>query len=800
MKTTPPRGRSRRIHFAAAAASALCFARAVLAQTTPPPARDKEEAVLLPQFTITETAANPYQSTQALSASRVAMPIQDIPQTISVVTSELIQDTLGQKMLDVAKYVTPIVESSLTMGSDRYQIRGYQVSHEFIDGTEISGQDGYSMSIAPYNIERVEIIKGPNAILVPGGSPGGQMNPITKSPLFTNRATATLELAQYFGTGANFDVNRVLSKDNRQAARFVGAYWYSDGYMKNSYRHGYMFAPSYALQLTPQNKVTVKAEVMQNRETNNSGLPIDPSVGSNDYARVARVLPRDWSFGDETDTRHRKTERISGELLSTLNEHITSRLFLMADHVIRSDVGGTNASISSTAGSIAGSRNPNTGLFEPGVVWTVNNSGATAVASSTNAPIPDPSTWVFNRNYGRVYLSYNELHAKNDFAGRYDFNWFKSTTIVGWAANRSTVKFLSYPAAPRPPVPASNLGSITYPGYAYQHPTATNNGGDMTGRQTDAQGFVYENLSFWKERVLVAGGYSRFSGTLKRIDTALIGYNPANPLQYKLGTNATTLGVTLKPIKEVSLFYGYNDSGGQMPGSLAAGNVSSTLRVAKGDQKEFGVKVAALNNRLTASFAHFDITQSNYPAPNSEYYVLVSQGITPPADFPSTLYLDLTSKGNEIEMTYSLSKNLTVLGNYSWFKLRQPFGVRYRATPDKNGGAYIDYRFTEGVLNGFGVNLGVDYKGEAPGDQVNPGYTTTKPLPGATKFVANQPSFKVAERTLFNLGFTYRNPRWIARVQIVNLFDKDYIQAALNRNSLYVGDPRSIRSSFTYKF
>ena len=60
----------------------------------------------------------------------------------------------------------------------------------------------------------------------------------------------------------------------------------------------------------------------------------------------------------------------------------------------------------------------------------------------------------------------------------------------------------------------------------------------MTGRQTDMQGFIYENLSFWRERVLVAGGYSRFSGTLKRIDTALIGYNPVNPLQYKLTTGA----------------------------------------------------------------------------------------------------------------------------------------------------------------------------------------------------------------------------------------------------------------------
>lgn len=781
-----------------ALAAIVVFGTVAAGQTTADPKKD--EVVTLPQFTITENAANPYQSRQALSASRVAMPIQDIPQTISVVTGELMKDSMSQRMLDVAKYVTPISESSLTMGSDRYQIRGYQVSHEFVDGTEISGQDGYSMSLAPYNIERIEIIKGPNAILVPGGSPGGQMNPITKAPSFMNRGTAMLELAQYFGNAVSFDIDRILSQDGRQAVRLVAADWYSDGYSKNKYRHGYMVAPSYAFQLNPANKLTVKAEAMQNRETNDSGLPIDPSVGSTQYARIARGLPRDWSFGDKTDTRHRATERISGELISNFTDHITSRFYVMADHVIRSDVGGTNASITSTAGPITGSRNPNTGLFEPGVAWTVDNSGATAVATSTATAIPDPSTWVFNRNYGRVYLSYNELHAKNDYAGRFDTEWFKSTTIVGWTANRSTVKFLSYPATSRPPVPANNLNSITYPTYAYQHPSATNGGGDMTGRQNDIQGFAYESLGFWSDRILLAGGVSRFDGDLKRIDTALIGWNPARPLAYKLATNAETLGVTFKPVKPIALFYGYNTSGGQMPGSLQAGNVASNVRIAEGSQREYGVKLNALNNTLTASFAHFDIRQTNYPAPNSEYYVLISQGITPPPDFPNPLYLNLNSKGWEFEFTYSYNQNLTILGNYTDYKLRQPFGVRYRATPDKNGGLYADYRFTQGALNGFGINVGVDYKGDVAGDQVNPSYTTTKPLSGSTPFVAAQPSFLVAGRTLVNLGFSYRTPKWIARLTIANVFDKDYIQAALNRNSLYVGDPRSWRASLTYKF
>ena len=191
---------------------------------TAPAAQPRDEAVVLPQFTITENPANPYQSQQALSASRVATAIQDIPQTISVIPRALIEDTMGDRMLDVAKYVTPITESTLPAGADRYTIRGFQVSHEFIDGTEISGQDGYSMSLAPYNIERIEIIKGPNAILVPGGSPGGQINPITKSPLAKDASSVTLELAEYMGNAVSFDVNRLINPKNNMAVRLVAAY------------------------------------------------------------------------------------------------------------------------------------------------------------------------------------------------------------------------------------------------------------------------------------------------------------------------------------------------------------------------------------------------------------------------------------------------------------------------------------------------------------------------------------------------------------------------------------------------
>jgi iron complex outermembrane receptor protein len=780
------------------AVAALLLGATGLAQTSPQPAAsEKKEVVTLPTFTITETQENPYRSTQALSSSRVAMDVQDIPQTVSVVTADFLKDSMSLRMLDAAKYVTPVVESTLPIGGDRYMIRGFQVSHEFVDGTEISGQDGYSASLMPYNIERIEIIKGPNAILVPGGSPGGQFNPITKSPIGKDQTSVTLELAQYYGNAISVDTNRVLSKhDGSMAFRLVAAYWNNThGYADNQFRNGYLVAPSFSWQLSPAHKLIVKAEFMQSRESITSGLPIDPSVGSDGYARIITGLPRDWSFGGDDDFRHRATERITAELLSNLGDHVTSRLQLMANHVTREDTGGAGAAIA----GFSTTRNPFTGKYEPGVSWSLDQSGATAVATSTNVGLPAPTSIVFSRTTNAVDLFYNEAHLRNDYAMKFEEESFKSTTIAGVAANFSKVQFKTYATASRPSLAITALDTITFPAWNYPQPTATNGGGNRTGKQEDLQGFLYQNLSVLQDRVILSGGISRFFGSLDRTDTT--GIPPAITFpHYSLSSTAKSYGLVVKPIKAVSLFYSYNSSGGTMPSSLNPGTYGPTFRAASGDQKEFGIKTSLLDGRLTASVAHFDIAQQNYAVPNSDYYTLIAQGKVAEANaLPNPLYLDLNSKGWEFEGQFAVTKNFFVLGNYTAFKIRQPItNVRVRAVPDRSGAVYGDYRFDAGVLKGFGVSVGVDFKSDVVGENAT-GYTTTKPLPDGS-FVPNQPTFLVAGRTLVNVGFSYRAKDWTARLQVNNALDKDYILAAGSRTAAVPGDPRNLKFSITYRY
>jgi iron complex outermembrane receptor protein len=225
------------------------------------------------------------------------------------------------------------------------------------------------------------------------------------------------------------------------------------------------------------------------------------------------------------------------------------------------------------------------------------------------------------------------------------------------------------------------------------------------------------------------------------------------------------------------------------------------FRPTSGTQDEIGVKTSLLNGRLTGSFAYFKISQENYPVPNSEWYQLTALGRNAEAALlPNPIYLDLSSKGWEFEGSYSLANNLTILGNYTSFKERQPItNVRVRAVPDKAYALYLDYRFTEGAMKGFGVSVGMDYKGDVAGEN-STGYTTSAPIAGGVGFVPNQPSFLVGERTVVNVGFSYKAKDWTARLQIANALDEDYVLAAGSRGSLIMADPRNIKTTFTYRF
>ncbi len=750
--------------------AALFSAAWLSAKAQPAPVVSGQDVVRLPVFSVVDERSSAYGAKEAVSTTRVSVPIQDVPQTVSVVTRELFDDTMGSRMLDVAKYVTPVMESSLSSGGDRVSLRGFQVSQRFIDGVNISGVDGYNMASDTTNIERLEIIKGPNAILVPGGSPGGIMNQITKSPKFKNDTSLSLIFKEYLTREASLDVNRVFA-GGKSAARLVVSGWNADGYFANQYRQGWLIAPSFTHIFGADTQFTSKVEMLYNRETQGVGTVIDPSVGTDGYAFVQKGMPRNNSWVPDTDNRERRELRWTNELDFRLGESVSARLWMMYDHAERDDQGAPGGV---PAVGYQGNRDPRTGKWVP-----LTSFGAAPTYSPT--PIVRNDSLVFNRTGQANLIIFDEVHLKNDYAWERELTDSASNTLIaGISANYQRLSWKNW-SNTRAPIDYT-LGAPVYNTPILSSRLLR----DKQAAQQDAQIFVYDRLNLLDDHLILAGGISQFWGTLERLDDGTLPSVVARSITNSL-TDAN-LGLIYKPTNAVSLFAGYNKVGGALPSSILAGEQPKSFKVQTGDQLEAGVKSSFKDGRYTMALSWFDIALDNFQVPNSAF-------VTDPTQ-PQFLFQDLTSKGIEFEVNFMLTKELLLVGNFTHLRMRDPNGVRQRMVPDNAGALFAKYEFADGSLKNFGISLGVDYMDKAPGEQAS-GITAAST---GTQTIPNQPSFYLAPRTIYTLGFSYKQPTWSVRLNIENVFDKDYIQSAGSRNSLVPGLPRTYAFSATYKF
>ena len=153
---------------------------------------DRRESFTLPPVDVQEQRSR-YVPTN-LGLSRLPQPVRDIPQSITVVPQELMQEQAVTSFRDALRNVTGI---SLAAGEgggaqgDNLTLRGFSARNDyFLDG--IRDQGSYTRDI--FNIESIEVLKGPSALLFGRGSTGGAINQISKLPRLEPLYSGTLSV------------------------------------------------------------------------------------------------------------------------------------------------------------------------------------------------------------------------------------------------------------------------------------------------------------------------------------------------------------------------------------------------------------------------------------------------------------------------------------------------------------------------------------------------------------------------------------------------------------------------------
>lgn len=123
--------------------------------------------------------AEGYRAVDSVTATKTDTPLLDVPQTISVVTREQLEDQAHHSIADVLRYVPGATIGQGEGNRDQITLRGQNTTADFfLDGVRDDVQ--YYRNL--YNIERVEILKGPYALIFGRGGGGGIVNRVQKAP------------------------------------------------------------------------------------------------------------------------------------------------------------------------------------------------------------------------------------------------------------------------------------------------------------------------------------------------------------------------------------------------------------------------------------------------------------------------------------------------------------------------------------------------------------------------------------------------------------------------------------------
>jgi len=171
-----------------------------------------QDANVLPEIQVVTSREDGF-STQKVNTTKSDKPLFETPQSISVVTRELMDARQVTTLDEAIETVAGVTSSALgRRGWDDFLIRGQSASDTmYLDGLRI-GQNNW-IAQETYGAERIEVIKGPASIYFGQVTPGGTVNIISKRPRLENFNQVGFTAGNYGYMQGSFDFGRVLNSE-----------------------------------------------------------------------------------------------------------------------------------------------------------------------------------------------------------------------------------------------------------------------------------------------------------------------------------------------------------------------------------------------------------------------------------------------------------------------------------------------------------------------------------------------------------------------------------------------------------
>ena len=266
----------------------------------------------LPAVTVTASKdKDGYVAATSASGTKTEMALRDVPQSINVVPAAVIRDQNAMSIQDIMKNIPGVGLSTGDGQRDQVFIRGFTaIGDQFVDGFRDDALYFRDLS----NVERLEVIKGPAAVLYGRGSSGGLVNRITRKP-GVDITDVALSLTNTNGRRGEVDVGRVGETVDW---RVTGAREVSDSYREQQFIKRTALAPSVAIRLSGATKLLLQGDYLEDRRLTDFGIPSwhgrPVAVDAGTYYGAANARDADFSQSRVVSTAATLTHKFSDSL------------------------------------------------------------------------------------------------------------------------------------------------------------------------------------------------------------------------------------------------------------------------------------------------------------------------------------------------------------------------------------------------------------------------------------------------------------------------------------------------------
>ncbi|EOC1304420.1 ferrichrome porin FhuA [Cronobacter dublinensis] len=278
---------------------------------------------------------------RSATATKTDTPIEKTPQSVSVVTREEMDTRQPTTVKDALSY-TPSVFATRGSSStyDVVTIRGFTTSttvntNQYLDGMKLQGNNYSEVSMDPYFLERVELMRGPTSVLYGNSNPGGIVSMVSKRPTTEPLREVQFKAGSHNLWQTGFDFSAAIDDAGVWSYRLTGLGRSQNAQQEMAKSTRYAIAPSFSWRPDNQTDFTFLSNFQSDPDAGFYGwLPRSGTiVPYYDANGKAHKLPTDFNEGEENNKMSRRQQMVGYSFSHAFDDTFTVRQNLRYNRV-----------------------------------------------------------------------------------------------------------------------------------------------------------------------------------------------------------------------------------------------------------------------------------------------------------------------------------------------------------------------------------------------------------------------------------------------------------------------------------